>query len=128
MQVCYHPERLEAFVAALEREGLTESVAVLPSILLVRTAGGLEYVDDKVAGISVPAGAIERVRGAHDEGEAAYRIALEQARLALSLPGVRGLHLIDFRRDGSLTRLCLDLGLAPRSEREAHAHGSAISV
>jgi methylenetetrahydrofolate reductase (NADH) len=128
LQVCYRPDRLEAFVSELEREGLTETVALFPSILLVRGARGLGYVDGNVAGISVPTETIDRVRSAPEEGEAAYQLCLEQARFALSLPAVRGLHLIDFRRDGSLARLCLDLGLAPRSEREAHAHGSPVSV
>ena len=53
---------------------------------------------------------------------------LWQARFALSLPGVRGLHLADFRRDGALGRLCADLGLAPRSERETHADRSPVIV
>ena len=128
LQVCYHPDRLESFVSALEREGLTARVAILPTILLARSARGLEYVGGKVPGISVPAETIDRVRRAPDEGEAAYELALEQARFALSLPGVRGLHLADFRRDGALTRLCSDLGIAPRSEREANAHRSPVGV
>ena len=128
LQVCYRPDRLEAFVSELERDGVTETVALLPSILLVRGARGLEYVNGNVAGISVPTETIDRIHSAPDGAEAAYQLSFEHARFALSLPGVRGLHLIDFRRDGSLARLCLDLGLAPRSEREAHAHGSPVSV
>jgi methylenetetrahydrofolate reductase (NADPH) len=128
LQVCYYPDRLEAFVAALDREGVTSRVALLPTILLAGSARGLEYVNVRVAGISVPTEMIESVRAAPDQAEAAYELALEQARFALDLPGVRGLHLADFRRDGSLSRLCTDLGIAPRSEREAHAHRSPITV
>jgi len=81
-----------------------------------------------VPGIFVPEETIERLRRAPDESEAAYELSLEQARFALSLPGVRGIHVADFRRDGSLSRLCTDLGIAPRSEREANAHRSPVSV
>ncbi len=128
LQICYHPDRLEAFAVALERDGLLSEVALLPTVMLARGARGLEYIDGNVAGISVPAETIERVRSAPDEAEAAYELALEQARFALELPGVRGLHVTDFRHDGSLSRLCTDLGIAPRSEREANAHHSPVSV
>ena len=128
LQVCYHPERLQAFVFDLEQDGTASRVALLPSILLVRRAAALEFVDGRVPGISVPAETVERIRTAPDQAEAAYELALEQARFALSLPGVRGIHVTDFRRDGSLGRLCADLGLSPRTERERHAHRSALSV
>jgi methylenetetrahydrofolate reductase (NADH) len=128
LQVCYHPDRLEAFVAALEADGTASDVAILPTILLVRRAGALDFVDGSVPGIAVPAGTVERIRAAGDQGEAAYELALEQARFALSLPGVRGIHIADFRRDGSVGRLCADLGLTPRPERESHAHRSPVIV
>jgi methylenetetrahydrofolate reductase (NADPH) len=77
-------------------------------------------MDREIPGISVPAEVIERVAGASDEGEAAYQQVLEQCQHALSLPGVAGLHLTDFRHDGSLGRLVDDLGLGSRSaERDA---------
>lgn len=128
LQICYYPDRLEGFVAALRAEGVTEQVALLPTILLARGARGLEYMNGNIAGISVPTETIERVQGAADEAEAAYQLALEQARFALAIPGVRGIHLTDFRRDGSLARLCTDLAIPPRSEREAPAHRPALTV
>jgi methylenetetrahydrofolate reductase (NADPH) len=128
LQICYHADRLEGFVAALRAEGVTDTVTLLPTVLLVRSARSLEFVNGNVPGISVPTETIDRVRGAQDQAEAAYELALEQARFALSLPGVRGLHLADFRRDGALGRLCADLGLAPRSERETHADRSPVIV
>jgi methylenetetrahydrofolate reductase (NADPH) len=48
-----------------------------------------------------------------DQAEAAYQLALEQAKHALSLPGVRGLHITDFRHDETLERLMYDLGRTP---------------
>ena len=62
-------------------------------------------MDREVPGISIPAAIIDRVDGAADEAEEAYQLALEQAQHALSLPGVSGIHLTDFRHDGSLGRL-----------------------
>lgn len=128
LQICYHPQRLRAFVAELEERGLAERAALLPTIALVRGARGLRFMDERVPGISVPAETIAGVERAADEAEAAYALALEQARQALELPGVRGLHLTDFRHDGAVSRLCRDLDIARKEERGAHAHRSQLPV
>lgn len=122
LQICYHPDRLEGFVGALHEQGLTRQAALLPAIVLVRGARALSFMDREVPGIDVPPETIARVEQADDPAEAAYQLGLEQARHALSLPGVRGLHLTDFRHDGSLSRLCRDLDIPPTEERRAHAH------
>ena len=85
-------------------------------------------MDENVPGIAVPPETIARVERAADPAEAAYQLALEQARQALALPGVRGLHLTDFRHDGAVTRLCRDLGIPSKEERGAHAHRSQLAV
>ena len=128
LQICYHPERLERFVAALAEDGLTDRAAVLPTVVLVRGARALRFMHDHVPGIDVPAATIARVEDAPDPAEAAYELVLEQARHALALPGVRGLHLTDFRHDGALSRLCRDLGLSTKEERAAHAHRTQLTV
>ena len=103
-------------------------VALLPTIVLVKSARSLRYMDERVPGISVPPETIAGVEAASDQAEAAYQLALEQARHALALPGVRGLHLTDFRHDGAVTRLCRDLDLPSKEERDEHAHRSYVGV
>ena len=128
LQICYHPDRLEAFVAALHAQGLTRRCAILPSVVAVKGAGPLRFMDSSVPGISVPAEVIARVADAAEPAEEAYALVREQCEHALSLPGVRGLHLTDFRRDGSIARLCNDLGIRPRTERESNAHDRVLAV
>jgi methylenetetrahydrofolate reductase (NADPH) len=128
LQICYYPDRLRAFVEALGEYGVTSRAAILPTIVLVKGARGLAFMDRGVPGISVPPETLARVERAADQGEAAYELALEQAREALELPGVRGLHLTDFRHDGAVSRLCQDLGISSKEERGAHAHGSQLPV
>jgi methylenetetrahydrofolate reductase (NADPH) len=127
LQICYHPDRLEAFVSALHAQGLTERCAILPTVVAVRGAGPLRFMNDAVPGIDVPAAIIDRVANADDSAEEAYRLVLEQSQHALSLPGVRGLHLTDFRKDGTISRLCRDLGIPPAKERITHAHRVAVA-
>jgi methylenetetrahydrofolate reductase (NADPH) len=72
-------------------------------------------MNEKVPGISVPQDVIDRVEKASDQAEEAYQQTLEFSKQALSLPGVRGLHVTDFRHDDTLDRLMTDLGRTPRS-------------
>ena len=95
------------------------------------TAGALRFIDAKVSGIEVPAAVIERVEAAADQQAACFELAYELASHALSLPGVAGLHFISFRKDAGIAKLCTQLGLEPRIEREkslAYAHDSALTL
>lgn len=121
LQICYHEDRLTEFTDLAENAGLNRKVALLPTICLVKGARALRFINENVPGISVPQSVIDRVANASDEREAAYQLALEQAKHALSLPGVRGLHFTDFRHDDTVGRIVADLGLptvrsAPDSE------------
>ena len=117
-QIGYQPKLLEQFVSGCIDNGVTEKTAMLVTVVLVKRAGAMRFMDREVPGISVPAEVIDRVASASDEAEAAYQQVLEQCQHALSLPGVAGLHLTDFRHDGSLGRLVEDLGLARQTVQQ----------
>jgi methylenetetrahydrofolate reductase (NADPH) len=127
LQLCFVPDRLEAFTAAAVESGLTDRVALLPSISLLSTARSLRFMDEKVWGVDVPAKTIERVESAADPTAACLDLAAELAEHALSLPGIAGLHLISFRRDTGVAELCTRLGIRPRAERE-HAHRPSVAI
>ncbi|MEY2964627.1 MAG: methylenetetrahydrofolate reductase [Candidatus Nanopelagicales bacterium] len=116
LQIGYYPERLESFVAGCVEHGVTRTTALLPTVVLTKSAKALSFMDESVPGISIPADMIARVAGAGDKdaiAEESYQLTLELSRHALSLPGVSGIHLTDFRHDGSLERLVRDLGIGP---------------
>ena len=115
LQISYHPDRLEKFCQGVVAAGLDRHVALLPTIVLIKGARPLKFMNDKVPGISVPQDVIDRVEKASDQAEEAYQQTLEFSKHALSLPGVRGLHVTDFRHDDTLDRLMTDLGRTPRS-------------
>ena len=127
LQIGYHPERLSEFVAGCVDTGITEQTALLPTICLTRSARALRFMDEKVPGISVPKIVIDRVESATDQAEAAYQLAREQAEFALSLPGVSGIHIANFRHDNSVGRLVTDLSLPIHDVEEQHAHGSQLA-
>jgi methylenetetrahydrofolate reductase (NADPH) len=128
LQIGFEPERLERFMAAAVASGLAERAAIIPSVAILRTARSLRFVDREVPGISVPATVIGRVESAADQQAECFEVAYELAAHALSLPGVRGLHFISFRRDAGIAKLCTRLGIPPRAQREAHGHRPVIAV
>jgi len=115
LQISYHPDRLEKFCQGVVAAGLDRHVALLPTVVLIKGVRPLKFMNEKVPGISVPQDVIDRVEKASDQAEEAYQQTLEFSKHALSLPGVRGLHVTDFRHDDTLDRLMTDLGRTPRS-------------
>jgi len=128
LQLCYRPELLERFIAGVHEAGVTGSCAMLPSICMVGSAGALRFIDAKVPGVEVPPEVLARIDGAADPDEECFELACEQARHALSLPGVAGIHLISFRKDSAIERLCERIGIPPRAEREQHGHSPSLAL
>jgi methylenetetrahydrofolate reductase (NADPH) len=128
LQVSYRPEQLEAFLVEAVEKRLSEQCALLPSICLVRSPAALRYIDEHVPGIEVPPELIERCEGAADQEAECFEVAVELAQHARSLPGVAGLHLISFRREAGIARLCQRLGIPTRAERETSGHGRPVAV
>lgn len=115
LQISYHPDRLEKFCKGIVELGLHKLVAIIPTIVLIKGVRPLKFMNEKVPGIDVPEEVINRVEKSSDQAEEAYKQTLEFAQHALSLPGVRGLHVTDFRHDDTLDRLMHDLGRVPKS-------------
>lgn len=112
LQICYHPDRLERFCTGVY--AAHPALALLPDIVLVKSARAMHFMNDKVPGIDIPVETIKRVESSSDPSETAYELALEQARHALDQPGVRGLHITDFRHDETIDRLMTELGRVRR--------------
>ncbi len=112
LQICYHPDRLEAFCKGVAE--VAPELKLIPTIVLIKGAKGLGFMNDKVPGIDVPASTLARAQKASDPSVEVYKLTLELAKHALTLPGVRGLHITDFRHDDSLNTFMNDLGRTPR--------------
>jgi methylenetetrahydrofolate reductase (NADPH) len=128
LQVSFQPDQLDAFFAEAAEKGLAGQCALLPSICLVRSPKALRYMDEHVPGIEVPAALIERCEGAADPETECFEVAVELAEHARSLPGVAGLHLISFRREAGIARLCQRLGIPTREERETSGYRRPVAV
>ena len=128
LQVAFDLAPVERFMAEAVEKGLAERAAILPSICLVRSPKALRFIDEQVPGISVPAAVIERCERAADPEAECFEVACELADAARLLPGVRGLHLISFRKEAGIAALCRRLGIPTREERESVGNGSRVAV
>ena len=108
LQLCFHKDRLENFCKGVAAYGT--NLPIFPNVILIKGAKGMQFMNENVRGINIPQELIDRVAKAADPAEEAYQLTLELAQHALSQPGVRGLHITDFRHDDSLARLMSDLG------------------
>jgi methylenetetrahydrofolate reductase (NADPH) len=128
LQICYRPQLLEKFMRAADDTGLSERIALIPSICILRTVGGMRFVATKVPGIDVPPETVARVERAEDAEAECFDIAYELASHALAQPGVAGLHFISFRKDAGIAKLCKRLGIPPRTERESNGYSASVAV
>jgi len=88
----------------------------------------MRFIEERVPGISVPVDVIERCERARDPEAECFEVACELADAARALPGVHGLHLISFRKEAGIARLCARLGIPTRHERETIGNGSRVAV
>jgi methylenetetrahydrofolate reductase (NADPH) len=128
LQLCYRPELLERFMREAYDSGLSQRLALMPSICILRTQRAMRFVATSVPGIDVPPETLARVQQASDPEVECFEIAHELATHALSLPGVAGLHFISFRLDAGIAKLCARLGIPPRTERELNGHSAPLAV
>ena len=128
LQICYRPELLGRFMHVAHETGLSERVALIPSICILRTVGGMRFVAHSVPGIDVPPAVVKRVEDAADPEVECFDIAYELAAHALAQPGVAGLHFISFRKDAGIAKLCTRLGIPPRVERESNGYSASVAV
>jgi methylenetetrahydrofolate reductase (NADPH) len=128
LQICYRTEVLGRFMRDARDSGLSERVALIPSICILRSVGGMRFVATKVPGIDVPSEFVTRVEQASDPEAECFEIAYELAAHALAQPGVAGLHFISFRKDAGIAKLCTRLGIPPRKERESNGYSAPLAV
>jgi methylenetetrahydrofolate reductase (NADPH) len=128
LQVTFEIEPLARFMEEAVAKGLAERAALIPSICLVRSPSALRFMDEKVPGITIPPDLIARCESAADPEAECFDVACELADAARRLPGVRGLHLISFRKEAGIARLCARLGIGTRDERESLGDSPRVAV
>ncbi|MCG2763871.1 MAG: methylenetetrahydrofolate reductase [Desulfarculaceae bacterium] len=96
--------------------GLTEKTAILPGIIIPRSAGMLNYMNKNVPGVVVPQELIDRMKAASDPQAEGVKVTLELIEQVRELPGVKGVHLQAIEAEELLPEIINQAGLSPRPE------------
>jgi len=113
-QAVYDIKRFAEAVRRAEDMGLTDRAAILPGIIVPRSAGMLRYMNASVPGVEVPDEIIQRMKDASDPQEEGIKIALELIGAVKSLSGIKGVHLQAIEAEELLPDLIKAAGLLPR--------------
>lgn len=106
-----------AFAKSMKRAldmGLTERTAILPGIIVPRSAGMLKYMNATVPGVEVPEDLIKRMASASDAGAEGIKVTIELINAVREIPGVKGVHLQAIAAERLLPEVVEGAGLLPR--------------
>jgi methylenetetrahydrofolate reductase (NADPH) len=110
---------LDGFAGQMARAaelGLPQRAAILPGIIVPKSAGMLKYMNKNVPGVRVPPELIARMQAAKDPREEAGRIMVELIAGVRAIPGVKGVHLQAIESEELLPEIVKAAGLLPRPE------------
>jgi methylenetetrahydrofolate reductase (NADPH) len=113
-QAVYDIKHFAEAVRRAEDMGLTERAAILPGIIVPRSAGMLKYMNANVPGVEVPEEIIKRMKDANDPKTEGIEITLELIEALKNLSGIRGVHLQAIEAEEILPDVIKAAGLLPR--------------
>ena len=93
-QPVFDLERFTRWMEAVRRLGLHEQVYILAGVMPVKSYKALEYMDQKVPGIRIPAAIIERMKKTQSPKEEGVQICVETMRALQGIEGVSGIHIM----------------------------------
>jgi methylenetetrahydrofolate reductase (NADPH) len=120
-QCIFDLPRFKEYMRRVVDQGLHEKTHILAGVMPLKSAGGARFINDNVAGISVPAGIIKRMSGAGRGAKAreeGIKLCAEIIREVREIPGVHGVHIMAVEWEEAIAELAAQAGLLPRPERE----------
>lgn len=113
-QAVYDVKAFAGQLAKAHDQGLTEKAAILPGIIMPRSAGMLKYMNANVPGVVVPDDLIARMKDAADPQAEGFKVTIELIQAVKELPGVKGVHVQAIEAEELLAEIIPAAGLSPR--------------
>lgn len=113
-QAVYDVERFKKAMQRASDLGLPERAAILPGIIVPRSAGMLKYMHANVPGIEVPEDMISRLKDSDDPKAEGVKITLELVEAIKAIPGVKGIHIQAIEAEHILPDIIKEAGFLPR--------------
>ncbi|HSL10718.1 MAG TPA: methylenetetrahydrofolate reductase [Actinomycetota bacterium] len=114
-QIAYDLERLAGWADTMRPRGLFERAKVLIGVTPLRSAAQARFMDEKLYGVSVPAGTIAALDAAGDDAPAVgMDLTTSLVEGIRRIEGVAGIHVMALGRDDATRELVERSGLFPR--------------
>ena len=115
-QAVYDVPRFKDVMKNAADLGITEKTAILAGIIVPKSAGMLNYMNNHVPGVEVPDDLIERMKSAGDKRAEGIRVTVDLIHAMKDIPGVKGVHLQAIEAEEMLPEIIEKAGLLPRPE------------
>ncbi len=118
-QCIYDMDRFKKWMEAVRDRGLHEKVYILAGITPLKSARMASYMNNNVAGLSVPDEIIKRLESADDPKAEGHKIVIEQIQQIKEIPGISGVHIMAIGGEKTVGGIAEEAGLLPRPNVEA---------
>ncbi len=128
-QGIYDVEQFTEIMKKVRNEGLHEKTAILPGIIVPKSAGMLRYMNSSVAGVRVPDELIKRFplvkkdappeekkQARKESEEIGKKIAVELIEQVRQIEGIRGVHVQAIEWEPAVPEIIEAAGLLPRPD------------
>ncbi|MGI6035501.1 MAG: methylenetetrahydrofolate reductase [Limnochordia bacterium] len=113
-QVVFDVPRFARWMELVRERGLHREVYIMAGVLPTRSVRALRYMQQDVAGVSIPDECIQRMEKAADPAEEGVKMAVELIQQLKEIEGVAGVHLMPVMWERIIPRLVEEAGLYPR--------------
>jgi len=93
-QFCFDPSLAKRYFQALGEHEILDRTAFIVGVGPIASAQSARWMNDNLAGVSVPDSVIQRIEGADDQAEEGLRICIELIEIYKEMPGVSGVHIM----------------------------------
>lgn len=115
-QCIYNLKRFAEWMRQVRERGLEKKVFILGGVTPLKSVRMAEYMSRQVAGMDVPDGIINRMKGVDpkDQRREGIRIAVETVGALKEMEGVHGVHIMAIEWEDVVPQIVEEAGLYPR--------------
>jgi methylenetetrahydrofolate reductase (NADPH) len=113
-QCIYDMERFRRWMEQVRERGLHQKTSILAGLTPLRSVRMARYMNESVAGVTVPDEIIQRMAGAEEPAEEGVKICLEQIEELREMEGIAGIHLMAVAWEKIVPVIVERAGLLPR--------------
>lgn len=115
-QCIYDMDRFERFMEQVRERGLHKKVKILAGVIPLKSFGMANYMNNNVAGVSIPGDIMKRMKDAPKgkKAEEGIKICVEQIEKLKTIEGVSGVHIMAIEWEKMVPVIVKEAGLYPR--------------